>query len=554
MNKTIITRSARGIAALILSVLMLTGCMTCAFAEDESLTGEPVSFEELSSEEDSSAPDQPLPTRSYILTEDGAIALIIDGAAKKFLLKQFVMDANGDSFFNAADARFVLRLSARLETTTLTTEYLDADKDGDVTATDARIYLRSSAKLDKLYEAADGQMPSGGMQDTDGKIYVFNNYGCVVGGFYENDGKRYWINDNGTAVDTIQFYGGKTYFFRSDGSLYTGLVKYKGEMYIFTNGLAKEGIVNYVGYVYYSQINGKIVTGWKAVDGSTYYFKEDGTAAVGRVQIGDYYYCFGEDGKMVFGFQTVDGVMYYFDPQSGAMLTNTTVDGHLIDENGVCTLLPVNVIGRYTSPYGFITSAVIEYPTSDEAWELICLNKQYKLNSSIDSIVQLSYVAGSSEQMDTRAAYWYNNMYDAARSAGIYLTPVSGYRSYSSQLALFNEFVNDYISSGYSGYEAERRASARRMPAGSSEHNIGICMDIITASSSANFQNTAAYRWLSANAADYGFILRYPADKESITGVQFEPWHWRFVGVKNARAIRDSGKCLEEYLGLPSAG
>ena len=152
--------------------------------------------------------------------------------------------------------------------------------------------------------------------------------------------------------------------------------------------------------------------------------------------------------------------------------------------------------------------------------------------------------------MDSRAAAAYENMYDAAAADGIYLTPCSGYRSYSTQKRLYNEFYNEYLNQGYSEQEAHNLTSKRRNPAGSSEHNIGICMDIICASSSANFQNTKAYAWLQNNAHNYGFILRYPEDKVDITGVKFEPWHWRYVGVENAASIKNSGKCLEEYLGL----
>lgn len=192
----------------------------------------------------------------------------------------------------------------------------------------------------------------------------------------------------------------------------------------------------------------------------------------------------------------------------------------------------------------------VAYPADTASWQMICLNRNRYVGSSVENSISLSYVAGSGEQMDSRAAAAYEKMYDAAAEDGIYLTPCSGYRSYSTQKRLYNEFVNEYLYQGYSREEAENLASKRRNPPGSSEHNIGICMDIICASSSANFQNTNAYAWLQNNAHNYGFILRYPEDKVDITGVKFEPWHWRYVGVENAASIKMSGKCLEEYLGL----
>ena len=207
------------------------------------------------------------------------------------------------------------------------------------------------------------------------------------------------------------------------------------------------------------------------------------------------------------------------------------------------------VLEQQSGAGGAFDPIVIGYPTDTAQWELICLNTKYRVAGVVDDIISLSYVAGSQEQMDSRAAEWYNNMYNAAAADGIYLTPCSGYRSYKTQERLYNEFYNEYLAKGYSNEEAHKLTSARRMPPGSSEHNIGICMDIILADSSAHFENTREYAWLQANAQEYGFILRYPEDKVDITGVKFEPWHWRYVG-PNSRAIKASGLCLEEYLGL----
>ena len=102
---------------------------------------------------------------------------------------------------------------------------------------------------------------------------------------------------------------------------------------------------------------------------------------------------------------------------------------------------------------------------------------------------------------------------------------------------------------GYSRVEATQMAATRILPPGTSEHNAGLAMDICVASTSANFEQTDEFAWLMENAADYGFILRYPEDKQDITKITYEPWHWRYVGVENAKAMKASGECLEEYLG-----
>ena len=227
--------------------------------------------------------------------------------------------------------------------------------------------------------------------------------------------------------------------------------------------------------------------------------------------------------------------------------TNNMVTTTLADAE---TTTAAETTTKKESSGGIPNAVTIAFPSDDASWKLICLDRSRCVDSTSESKISLSYVAGSSEQMDSRAAAAYERMYDAAAAEGIYLTPCSGYRSYSTQKRLYYEFVNEYLADGYSEEEAHNLTSKRRNPPGSSEHNIGICMDIICASSSANFQNTKAYAWLDANAQDYGFILRYPEDKVNITGVKFEPWHWRYVGVENAAAIKNSGLCLEEYLGL----
>ena len=80
---------------------------------------------------------------------------------------------------------------------------------------------------------------------------------------------------------------------------------------------------------------------------------------------------------------------------------------------------------------------------------------------------------------------------------------------------------------------------------GTSEHQLGLALDIIA---EFDADNTATWQWLKQHCAEYGFILRYPADKEEITGISYEPWHFRYVGVEAAREIMSSGVCLEEYL------
>lgn len=158
-------------------------------------------------------------------------------------------------------------------------------------------------------------------------------------------------------------------------------------------------------------------------------------------------------------------------------------------------------------------------------------------------------VKGSGVMLDYRVAPYYQAMYDAAKADGITLTPVSGYRSYERQTNNFENRIAENMQKGMDKKEATIAAATVIMVPGSSEHNAGLAMDI--GSLSESFENTKEFEWLSENAANYGFILRYPKDAKSreITGVIYEPWHYRFVGVDTAKDIKAKGVTLEEYLG-----
>lgn len=191
---------------------------------------------------------------------------------------------------------------------------------------------------------------------------------------------------------------------------------------------------------------------------------------------------------------------------------------------------------------------MISLPENDSEWKLILLNTFYRVNENVDEEINfVPAIKGSGELLDYRAAEAYQKMYDAGKADGVTLTPVSGYRSYSKQKYLYNNLVQEYLADGYSQEESEALASTRRMPPGSSEHNIGIAMDIGWVDR--RFADSAEYAWLCEHADDYGFILRYTEENKRYTGVKAEPWHWRYVGVENASKIKASGLSLEEYLG-----
>ena len=137
-------------------------------------------------------------------------------------------------------------------------------------------------------------------------------------------------------------------------------------------------------------------------------------------------------------------------------------------------------------------------------------------------------------------------MFDDARSQGVYPIVASGYRTAEKQQSLMDEKVKSFEDQGYSESDAKKEALKWVNAVGYSEHQSGLAVDInADGVHSAGYQ---VYNWLADNAWQYGFILRYPDGKTDITGTDYEPWHYRYVGRDAAKEIHNQGVCLEEYL------
>ena len=158
--------------------------------------------------------------------------------------------------------------------------------------------------------------------------------------------------------------------------------------------------------------------------------------------------------------------------------------------------------------------------------------------------------------LQTEAADAFLSMQAAAAKDGVDVRMQSGYRSVSYQKKLYDNKTQYYRDKGLSEAAAREKAAAIVNPPGCSEHNCGLAADLNSPEHTTldtGFADTAAFRWLCENAEQYGFILRYPQDRQAATGIVFEPWHWRYVGVENALAIRASGLSLEEFIALQRA-
>ncbi len=173
------------------------------------------------------------------------------------------------------------------------------------------------------------------------------------------------------------------------------------------------------------------------------------------------------------------------------------------------------------------------------------LPEDYDYEGNLTEIPK-KYIKGSLTQIDKDIWPYLQEMLDDARADGIDIGVWSPYRSYATQKWLFEKQVQKQINNGVAKENAEDVAATIVARPGTSEHNTGLALDINCANHS--FKETKAYKWLQENAKNYGFIMRYAEDKQEKTGVIYESWHWRFVGVKAAYEINDLGMCLEEYV------
>ncbi len=181
-------------------------------------------------------------------------------------------------------------------------------------------------------------------------------------------------------------------------------------------------------------------------------------------------------------------------------------------------------------------------------WNLLLVNGDNALPE--DFAVLLGELEGE-HTLDERICGQAEKMLSDMRSEGLKPMICSSYRTEEKQQTLYRNKVSQYLKKGHSQEEAEAQAKMWVAAPGTSEHQTGLAADIIDVSYpylNEKQEKTAVQKWLMANSWEYGFILRYPKDKTEITGIGYEPWHYRYVGLDAAKEIFDQGICLEEYL------
>ena len=188
------------------------------------------------------------------------------------------------------------------------------------------------------------------------------------------------------------------------------------------------------------------------------------------------------------------------------------------------------------NPWNKVPDSWLNLTTSSP--EIAKVDQKYRPNPAVNT--QLYF--------DARAVDYLHAMIAAAEKDGVNLDVISAYRTNTFQTMNFNNQVASVKNAnpGISDEEARKKAATVVALPGTSEHQLGLAVDFNSVEDS--FRNTTAYKWLIENCTDYGFILRYDVSKQDKTGIIPEPWHYRYVGVKNAKLIEASGLCLEEFI------
>ncbi len=188
------------------------------------------------------------------------------------------------------------------------------------------------------------------------------------------------------------------------------------------------------------------------------------------------------------------------------------------------------------------------HPEFEDDWCLICVDKDHPVPEDYEP--ELVNIAGN-VKCDARVVDSVTRLLEDANNDGVRLVVCSPYRDFDRQTMLFRRKVKSLMKQGLDEEEAYNRAAMTVAVPGTSEHQLGLAFDFFSKDHTTldqDFADTEAGKWLEANCARYGFILRYPADKTGITGIEYEPWHFRYVGERAAGEITADGLCLEEYL------
>lgn len=217
----------------------------------------------------------------------------------------------------------------------------------------------------------------------------------------------------------------------------------------------------------------------------------------------------------------------------------------IIDEN-ILKLKASDAIPAYEAFEGYdVDGTLVE---QQQEWNLVLVNKWNPMEAGYEP--ELTEIS-EGHRVDSRIVDSLRSMIADAKKSGYYIYILSSYRDMEKQIDLYNAEVEKWKAEGYSKEAAEEKAGTIVAFPGTSEHHLGLAVDLVSSEHiklDRDAEKTKGYQWLVAHCQEYGFILRYPNNASEITGIIYEPWHFRYVGEVAAKAIMEQGITLEEYL------
>ena len=370
------------------------------------------------------------------------------------------------------------------------------------------------------YYLEDGSLATGWME-LDGNRYHFGPDGKLEQGFREIDGQTFYFSTEGVPITGWMELDGRLYYLRQGGSLVTGWLSLDGQRYYLSETGAYTGICNVEGKSYVFDETGKLTSGWADLGDSIAYGDLNGHPVIGWQEIDGIRYYFQDSGLLQTGWAEIDGFIYRF-AEDGRPVQGITPEGQFASSGQLIILV--------------------------NPWNYIPENYTVELKA-INELHQIATVAFRDlEEMMTDCTY-----------AGHQPVVCSSYRTQEYQEYLYQRKIQRLMEEypDYTEEEARILAATSVAVPGTSEHQLGLAVDIVD-NRNWNLDETQAQmptqQWLMENSWRYGWILRYPNEKSEITGIIYEPWHYRYVGRTVAAEIHQLGLCLEEYLNLLTGG
>lgn len=391
----------------------------------------------------------------------------------------------------------------------------------------------------RRYFGSDGKLFSGLLEEKD-KRYFLDENGLPIPGFHQVKDRFCYISQDGKILSGWLHLEEGSYYLDEGGAVHIGWLEEDGARYFFTmdGGKLATGWLEDGGQRYFlSEADGHMVTGWLNSEVGTYYMHTDGTLATGLTEIEGVYYLFDESGAPSEGWAEVEGVRHYFGE-----------DGNFhsgwLEENG----LKYYLLEDGTPAVGKLVIEDRTYFFSSTGMNFILVNPW----NSLPEDFEVEIVEASGTWLNPVCQEALEQMLADCREAGFYPQIVSGYRSVADQTANLQNMINSYLDQGYSYGQAYSVSTQIVAVPGTSEHHLGLAFDIVDAGYPKLTHEQAqmpTQQWLMENCWKYGFIMRYPEGSTAITGIIYEPWHYRYVGLELAKEIHELGNItLEEYI------